>query len=71
VARAGRGDCRWAEPVCTVNFLFFQKFSNGFKLEMVKDGLLCSKFSYKICMFRELNKEQLSPLEVFKIRNVI
>jgi hypothetical protein len=52
--------------------LFFQNFPNGFELETVKRWSSDAwKFLYKNCTCMELNEEELSPLEFFKIWNVI
>jgi hypothetical protein len=58
-----RGGRRVGRPAATVNFLF----SIGFKFETVKRwSSVAQKFSYQIWTCRELNKEQLSPLEFFQ-----
>jgi hypothetical protein len=47
-------------------------FSNGFEFELVKTWPSGPKtFSYKIWTCTELNEEQISPLDLFKIRNGI
>jgi hypothetical protein len=53
-------------------FLFIQMFSIRFKFEPVKRWPFdARKFSNKIWNCRELNKKQLSPLELFKLQNGI
>jgi hypothetical protein len=53
-----------------VQFFYFSKFLNGFKIAMVQ-RFPSGKFSNKIWNYRELNKEQVSSLKLFKIQNEI
>jgi hypothetical protein len=53
-------------------FKFIQMFSNRFEFEPVKIWpSIAQNFSNKIWNCRELNKEQFSPLELFKLLNII
>jgi hypothetical protein len=66
-----RGSDQWAgcfepDPMNSIIFLF--KFPNEFDFDLIKRrSFPTRKFSNKICIFRELNKEQLSLLKLFKI----
>jgi hypothetical protein len=61
---------RWADPLATVPFFGYSYIFKLIQIEMVKMGHSGDrKFSYKISGLRELNMEQISSLEFFKIHN--
>jgi hypothetical protein len=72
VARSGRGGCRWADPVCTVRFCNWFEFSKLIWIYSIqKIPSWDRKIPNEIWTCRELNQEQISSLEFFKIQNGI